>query len=268
MTVGPEKLWNYQTVVPRSVRSIIVSPQLETILGFLAFEIAYYFAFAIGISFRPVPASPFWFPNAVLLCALLKSRRELWWLFILGTLPIRLLSDSAGDIPLWFKLTTFGIGSVEGLITALVLRRFMRNPLRLETLRDLAVFAAFAVVLVPAVSAFGGAASRQMLGADFWTVWTDWFMGDVLAQLVVTPVVLYWVFGAAWNAKTLDVRRLGEAALLTAGLLLSQKTMKAEMMATVPVAPGMPNRTAAQNRNGTGAKKLGSENVAESIKHQ
>src|SRR5262245_44481263 len=145
MTVGHENIWTYQIVVPRSIRSIAVSPRVETILGFLAFEIAYYFAFAIGISFRPAPASPFWFPDAVLLCALLKSRRELWWLFILGTLPIRLFTDTATDIPFWYKAAAFGIDSVEQLVTALLLRRLVRNELGIDTLRDIVVFIALCV---------------------------------------------------------------------------------------------------------------------------
>ena len=221
MTVGHENRWTYQTVVPRRVRSIIPSPSFELILGFLAFEIAYYLAFSFGRSFGPLLASPFWLPDSVLLCALLKSRRELWWLFILGGLPIRLLADNAADIPLWFTIAVFGIDSLKMLTTALVLRRFMVNPVRFDTVRDITVFIAFAVVLIPAVAAFGGAAARQMAGADFWSAWMRWFMGDVLAHTVVTPIIFYWVFGAPWKAQPLDVKRLREAALLTAGLLVA-----------------------------------------------
>ena len=221
MTVGRENLGHGQNVLSRGVRSLVVSPQFTTVLGFLAFLIAYYFAFRYGISFGPGSASPFWFPDSVLLCALLKSRRELWWLFILGTLPIRLQAGIAADLPLWFLLASFAMDSMQVLASAFALRRFMHNPLRFETVWDFAVFAAFAVVLVPAVAAFGGAALRQGLGADYWTAWVAWFMGDALAQLVVTPVILYWVFTVPWRVKTLDVRRLAEAALLTAGLLLA-----------------------------------------------
>src|SRR5688572_32791846 len=98
MTVGQEDLWN-QTAFSRSYKSTVLSPWFGTVLGFVAFAIAYYFAYQFGMSFTQDFASPFWFPDAVLLCALLKSRRELWWLFILGTLPIRLYSEVAVGIP-------------------------------------------------------------------------------------------------------------------------------------------------------------------------
>src|SRR5262245_9426578 len=40
-------------------------------------------------------ASPFWFPESVLLCALFLAPRKHWWVFILAIWPIRLL---AGDV--------------------------------------------------------------------------------------------------------------------------------------------------------------------------
>ena len=51
--------------------------------GFLAFEIAFYFAYRSGMAFSQAAASPFWFPDSILLCALLVSRPQLWWIFTL-----------------------------------------------------------------------------------------------------------------------------------------------------------------------------------------
>ena len=148
MTVGQENLWN-QTAFSRSDKSTVLSPWLGTVLGFIAFVIAYYLAFRFGTSFGPVLASPFWFPDAVLLCALLKSRRELWWIFILGTLPIRLYYGATIGLPTWFLLASFANNSAQVLVTALLLCRFMRNPLRFESVRDFAIFVAIAVDSFP-----------------------------------------------------------------------------------------------------------------------
>ena len=218
MTVGQENLWT-QTAFSRADKSTVLSPWFRTVLGFVAFAIAYYFAYRFGMSFTQDFASPFWFPDAVLLSALLKSRRELWWLFILGTLPIRLYSEVSVGIPMWFLFACFAIDSAKGVIAALLLRRFMRNPLRFGSVWDFAIFVAVAVALVPAASAFGGAAVRQAMGADYWTAWLEWFMGDALAQLVLTPAILYWVFTQPWNMRTLDAKRVAEAAVLTVGLV-------------------------------------------------
>jgi len=222
MTVGQEQnVGNYQNIVLRSTGSVVRTPQFGMALGFLTFEIAYYFAYSFGMTFSQAIPSPFWFPDSVLLCALLKSRREHWWLLILGALPIRLFADVAANIPVWFLLATFAIDVAKGLAAAFILQRFMRNPLRFETVLDFVIFAVFAVAVIPAVSAFGGAAALQARGADFWAAWTQWFMGDALAQLVITPAILYWAFAAPWTLKTVDIKRLGEAAVLTVGLVLA-----------------------------------------------
>jgi PAS domain S-box-containing protein len=162
-----------------------------------------------------------WFPDSVLLCALLRSRPERWWIFIVGILPIRLFAEAAPDGAWWFLVATFAIDSAKGLATAFILRRLMTNPLRFETVRDFAIFAVFAALLVPAAGAFAGAAARVPLGDDYWAAWTHWLMGNTLTQLVVTPAILYWVFSGPRNVRSLDVKRLVEAGLLAAGLVLT-----------------------------------------------
>ncbi len=85
----------------------------------------------------------------------------------------------------------------EGVATALALRRFLSDPLHLQTVRDFALYCLIAVVLVPGLAAFGGAGARLLLGHDFWASWQQWFLGNVLAHLVVTPAILYGIPGAA-----------------------------------------------------------------------
>src|SRR5262247_824608 len=85
----------------RSLSLSLIRQPLRALVEYAAFALAFYLAYRSGMSFSQAAASPFWFPDSVLLCALLKSRRELWWLFILSTVPIRVFSDVAADIPLW-----------------------------------------------------------------------------------------------------------------------------------------------------------------------
>src|SRR5438105_4588584 len=80
---------------------------LKALAGFCLFEVAFYFAYRYGMSFGPACASPFWFPDSVLLCALLLVRPRRWWIFLLGTLPIRLFSAVPTGLPVWFLLANF-----------------------------------------------------------------------------------------------------------------------------------------------------------------
>jgi PAS domain S-box-containing protein len=210
-----------QNLLGRDLNGLVRGPYLKNVLGFCLFGVAFFFAYRYGMSFSYETSSPFWFPDSVLLCALLLVRPRWWWLFVLGALPIRLLAPVSANVPLWFLLATFANDSIKGIVAAAALRYFLRNPFRFETVRDFAFYCLFAVLLVPVASAFGGAASRHLLGHDFWLAWEQWFLGDALAHLVVTPVIFYWVLGTPWNAPARFAIRWVEGALLTAGLLVS-----------------------------------------------
>ncbi|MEZ5831287.1 MAG: MASE1 domain-containing protein [Dongiaceae bacterium] len=194
---------------------------LQVLFGFCLFEVAFYVAYRCGMSFSQVAASPFWFPDSVLLCALLVTSPKRWWIFILLPLPIRLFSEVAQGIPLWFLLTTFWIDSAKGLIAAFALRGFVARTFRLETAREIGAFFAFAVVLVPAASAFFGATARSALGHEYWQSWEQWFLGDALAQMIVTPAILHWGLGLSLKSKMPDIKRRLEIVALTLGLLLA-----------------------------------------------
>jgi PAS domain S-box-containing protein len=216
-----EKTPGYRLVPGKSLNSIFRSPPLRQALGFCLFATAFYFAFQFGMSFSPACASPFWFPDSVLLCALLLSRPRNWWVFVLAPLPIRLFSPIVHDLPTWFLLANFANDSAKGLLVAVALRRFLRNPTRVETVREFVLFCFFAVVLAPAASAFVGAAAHHACGRDYWTAWQQWFMGDALTHLVVTPAILYWLVGALSELRMPSRKRCLEGGLLAAGLILT-----------------------------------------------
>ena len=221
MNAVEENLQSSSNAVARDLSVIISSPVLREFLALCLFETAYYFAYRYGMSFSHECASPFWFPDSVLLCALLLSRPARWWIFILALLPIRLFVAASPDVPQWFLLATFAIDSAKGLLTATILRRFIKNPMRLETVQEFGVFCLFAVLLIPLASAFSGAAIRHSLGYAYWSAWEQWFMGDALAQLIVTPAIFYLVLGSPWNMPLPSAKRLVEGGLLTAGLILT-----------------------------------------------
>lgn len=196
---------------------------LSDTLMFVAFLAAYYFAFRYGMSFSQTMASPFWFPDSVMLCALLITRPRRWWIVGAGALAIRLFSPfpSSFDISTWQLLATFVIDLGKGLVTAVLLRRCLVNPIRLETMRDFLVFCLVAVVLVPAAFAFPGAAALAIHTEDYWVVWEQWFLGDAVTHLVVTPAMFYWLFGVRGNPRVPKTTRWWEGGLLAAGLLAS-----------------------------------------------
>jgi signal transduction histidine kinase len=196
-------------------------PESSLLFGFCLFVAAYFLAYYYGMFFTRTAASPFWFPDSVLLCALLMTPSRRWWIFILALLPIRFLVPLNTDLPMWFKWSTFAIDAVKGILIAAALRRYIKNPMRLHTVHDYAVYCLFAVLLVPIANAFPGGWVRYQFGFPYWIAWEQWFLGDALAHLIVTPVLLFLVSGSWKNQPRPTQSQQAEFALVTAGLVVA-----------------------------------------------
>src|SRR5262245_35126074 len=72
-------------------------PWVRNLVAFCVFEAAFYVAYRYGMAFSQTTPSPFWFPDSVLLCALLLAPTRWWWLVLLAPLPIRLTVEVPPD---------------------------------------------------------------------------------------------------------------------------------------------------------------------------
>jgi integral membrane sensor domain MASE1 len=94
-------------------------------------------------------------------------------------------------MPDWFVFATSVNDILIALLAAYLLRHFARVPSYLSTLQNFAAYLLIAVLFSPALSAFAGAATRHMVGYEFWPAWRQWFLGDAIANLMLTPTLLY-----------------------------------------------------------------------------
>src|SRR5262245_11072503 len=109
----------------RRMQFHVRAPSLGAVAIFAgAFLIAYRF----GMSFTQEIAAPFWFPDSVLLCALLLSPPSSWWAYIALTIPVRLLLIVSPDTPYWFLVACLINDSAKGLLSAALLRKVSRTP--------------------------------------------------------------------------------------------------------------------------------------------
>jgi PAS domain S-box-containing protein len=197
-----------------------VTPLVRTILKILLFSAAFYFAYVYGMLFHHINSAPFWAPDAVLLCALLLTPRRKWWLYLLTPLPIRFLVAVPPDVPAWFLPAVYINDSLKAIISAALLKRLNHGTPQLTSMQELVRFFAVAVLGVPMLSAFWGAAARFAIGNDFWAAWQQWFLGNALANLLLTPMILYWINGGLSAVRSAGVKRLIEGILLLAALIL------------------------------------------------
>jgi len=160
--------------------------------------------------------SPFWLPDSVLLCALLLWRRGAWWAVAAVALPVRLFAGSVDGTPEWFIVASILNDVSKAFFSAWLLQRFIRRPIQLDTLREFLIFVSIAVGLSPLLSALAGAAARNALGNPVLGATYRWFLGDALAQIVVTPAILFWFRGNYRHPRA----RLTELAMVCGGMAL------------------------------------------------
>jgi PAS domain S-box-containing protein len=190
------------------------------LLNFLVFSAAFYLAYVYGMSFRHISSAPFWPPDAVLLCALLLTPRRRWWLYVLATLPIRLLVAVPTGVPIWFLPAVYANDALKAILSAALIKRLNYGVPRFASLHELVLFLTIAVLGVPMLSAFVGAATRFAIGDDYWAAWQRWFLGDALANLLLTPMILCWILGGASALRSAGVKRWIEGVLLMVALIL------------------------------------------------
>src|SRR6187401_283406 len=209
-----------RNVLGAPLRDALLAPaSVRALLAFCFFEVAYYFAYRYGMSFSQTTASPFWFPDSVLLYALLRTRTRWWWLLLVATVPIRFFSEVAADVSIGLLVNTALNDYCKAVVGALVLRRFMDDPTRFGSLRDLGVYCLVAVLTIPAMSALAGALARGP-GPEYWDHWQNWFFGNALTHLVVTPFLFYWTIRPR-DKPALSTAQWLEAIALVAGLVAS-----------------------------------------------
>src|SRR5215831_17758673 len=177
--------------------------------GLVLFAVAYLLAYGHGSLFPQTASAPLWFPDSVLLCALLLTPKEKWWVYLLVAAPIRFVPDLRPPVPAWFIWTTFLNDAAKAFLSASLLRRFAEDVTRLNTVRKFIAYVGIAVLLVPMLSALGGASARRALGFEFWPSLGQWFLGDALTNLAITPTLLLWFSGEYRRLRG----RLGETTL-------------------------------------------------------
>jgi signal transduction histidine kinase len=159
------------------------------------FAVTYFVAVQLGdrvYGALAVP-SPFWLPDSILLCALLLASTNRWWIFVLCAWLIRWLAGALPGTPHWFVFVSVANDTLKAVGAAWILRRLLGPRVRLNTLKEFLLFLGVAAAVVPLLSALLAApARRAAFGDPLWGAASNWFLGDALTQIVITPTILYW----------------------------------------------------------------------------
>jgi len=191
--------------------------------AFLVF-VGYYFGARIGfaLTFKPHPVSVLWPPNSILLAALLLMPKRTWWLLLLAAFAAHWLVQLQSNVPPRMIFCWFISNSCEALIGAGSIRYLIGSPVRLDRLRNVAIFCLCGVFLGPFLSSFLDSAFVAMNHwgqGRYWEIWRIRFTSNVLAALTVAAFIVTWVTGGIDSLRQLSRRRLLEGICLLFGLI-------------------------------------------------
>jgi len=190
----------------------------------VAVAIGYYLAARLGmaLTLHPHPISTLWPPNALLLAVLLLAPAHAWWWLLLAALPGHLAAELQAGVPTTMVLGWYASNCSEALIGASLLRAFVRGVPRLDSLRETGLLLLAAVAAAPLLSSFIDAALVRLIGwgtSGYWQLVGTRLFSNVLAELVMVPLILAWAAWLAAGARRMRGARYAEAAALFAGLL-------------------------------------------------
>ena len=193
------------------------------VLRALAVSIAYFLGAELGfvLTPQPMPVSTLWPPNALLLGALLLSPTRRWPLLIAAVFPAHVLSELNSGVPPGMMLGWYVSNCAEALIGATILRRYVDGPVRLDSVRRVALFVVGGAVLPALLCSFldAGLIKLNHFGTgEFWDVWSARFFSNLLAILAIVPVMLTWGDKLPIRLRSIQPRRAIEAAWLAVGL--------------------------------------------------
>ncbi len=180
----------------------------------LALAAAYYACGKLGLSmaFFNASASPVWPPTGLALAVLLWRGRRLWPGVFVGAFLVNITTQ--GSLPV-----TLGIAagnSFEALLAAWFVCRFANGLKAFESTRGAFRFILLAALISTTVSPTIGVTSLCLGGfgswADYGTIWLTWWLGDMVSNLIIAPLLVVWMAGPLRRPKQSQV-------LESAGLL-------------------------------------------------
>jgi len=172
--------------------------------GFLLF-VVYWALAVVGLQWARVggPGSGVWPAFGLSIAGLVIGGTRLWPAIFLGRFAASLTLGL--HQPLWAELAIAAINAGADLLGALILVRVARLDLKLRTRRDV-LWLAGGVGLSAAVSATLGAAvlgiAAGLSPPGIFHVWTGWCLGNLVAGLTLTPLVLSW-----WGGEPIGAGR-------------------------------------------------------------
>jgi integral membrane sensor domain MASE1 len=167
----------------------------HTAPSILAVAAVYFCAGKFGLSLASInpSASAIWPPAGLALAALLLWGYRLWPGIFLGAFLVN--STTPGN-----PATDLGIAvgnTIAGLLGAWLVNRFAHGAKAFDRALDIFKFIVLAAMVSTGLSASIGVTSvclgREAAWAQYPAIWFTWWVGDMMGDLIVAPLLLIWL---------------------------------------------------------------------------
>ena len=198
-------------------------PWIRPVIAAVLVGFGYYLGAKIGfaLTFAPRPVSTLWPPNSILLAALALTPIRWWWLMLVAVLPAHVLIQVQSGVPTPMIVCWFISNASEAVLGAWCLHFLNDPPLRFDSIRQVTTFV-FVALFAPFVSSFldaGFVVLNRFGTGSFWQLWRLRFSSNVLAELIIVPLIVMWGSERLAAFRRLSPTRWLETAALVFGLL-------------------------------------------------
>jgi PAS domain S-box-containing protein len=197
----------------------VLGPRFAVLAENLALTAVYVGCGKLGLmlAFVNASASAVWPPTGVALAALLVRGYRLWPGVFLGAFLVNITTQGS----LATNLGIAGGNTCEALIGAWLVRRFAAGLKAFTRTRTFFRFVVLAGLISTIISPVVGVTSLCLGGFAPWNrygaIWLTWWLGDMISNLVVAPLLLIWFVHGFPQVK---LRQSLEAASLLIVLVL------------------------------------------------
>jgi two-component system, sensor histidine kinase and response regulator len=201
--------WNIPNLNSRFQAVILVC--FVAILSYLAAK------FGGTLIIPPQGAWPLWLGNVLLVSILLLVPRRMWPILIAAAFAAFILYDLQTGQTIRSIAWLIVSDAVEVITAAFCLSYFFAGVPRLNSVKALAKFSLFAVILAPSLGAFFVALA---VNGNYWTNWWISFFSEAIVYLTLMPAILGWFSKGPARSQKSGTRYI-EATALIAGLVLT-----------------------------------------------
>ncbi|MCS7309047.1 MAG: MASE1 domain-containing protein [Armatimonadetes bacterium] len=181
------------------------SPLWHAVLYNALLTLVYVMTAKLGLLYGVVHgnATLLWIPTGLSLAAVLLGGYRL----LPGVAIGAFLTVASTPVPKWVALSVSVGNTLEAFLGAFLLRRLPHFDLSLQRVRDVWNLLLWAAVVSTVASATIGVSSLCASGAASWAqfpkIWLLWWLGNLMSNVVVAPILLVWSQPPRWQVSQL-----------------------------------------------------------------